>query len=136
MRVSAGSMGPGWGCTCPSALKDGQLATAMGRASLVRFEYRRTEEDGTLVFRAWTRPEDVYDVTYHPEKPGKVCKHAIACAAHLAGGWWTSALEELRKEQDECQATTKRLRLMERTVTRLQRKLQARPSGTSSKAGG
>lgn len=70
--VNAGTAGPGWGCTCPSQLKDDQVLKAMARASLVSFTYKRTEPDGTLVFQAWTDPESVYDVTYHPKKPGKL----------------------------------------------------------------
>ena len=72
MRVSAGSVGPGWGCTCVSSLKQNQILAAMDRASLVTVVYQKTEPDGTLVFKTWTDPENVYITTFNPGKPGKL----------------------------------------------------------------
>lgn len=44
----------------------------MGRASLVTVEYQKTEPDGTLVFRTFTDPKNVYVTTFNPAKPGKL----------------------------------------------------------------
>lgn len=103
MRVDAGSVGPGWGCTCVSSLRKNQILAAMARASLVTVEYQNTNPDGTFVFYAWTRPEDTYYVTYNPSKPGhKLCKHILACSAHIVGDWLTEGFQQLRKEMIEC----------------------------------
>ncbi len=71
-RVSAGSVGPGYGCTCPSSLRKEQILKAMARAALVHVEYQSAEADGTFVFHAWTDPENVYITTFNPAKPGKL----------------------------------------------------------------
>ena len=107
MRVSAGSVGPGWGCRCLSSLKSSQILAAMGRASLVTVEYQKAEPDGTLVFHTWTDPNNVYVTTFNPAKTGKICKHAIACSAYIVGPWLTKGLNQLRKEMHECQAIQK-----------------------------
>jgi len=63
-RVSAGTAGgPGWGCTCPSHLRVSQYHIALGRGSEVIWEHVRNDLDGTIVFRAWSDPQNAYDVT-------------------------------------------------------------------------
>ena len=123
MRVSAGSVGPGYGCTCYSSLKPDQILTAMARASLVHVEYQKAEPDGTLIFHTWTDPKNVYVTTFHSAKPGKVCKHGIACSAYLVGPWFTEGLNQLRKEMHECQTVRQKHRKAERLVERLRTKL-------------
>ena len=127
MRVSAGSVGPGYGCTCYSSLKPDQILTAMARASLVHVEYQKAEPDGTLIFHTWTDPKNVYVTTFHSAKPGKVCKHGIACSAYLVGPWFTEGLSQIRKELEECQTVKKEYC---KTVTRLEKQL-AQLSNTS-----
>ena len=122
-RVSASEIGPGWGCTCLSSLRPNQYVKALGRASEVQFEYRKTEPDGTLVFHAWTDPEEKYRVTFHRTKSGgKVCKHAIACASWIVGGWLKIALVNLRREQIECQRVRTEMRAVKGVVDRLYRR--------------
>ena len=130
MRVSAGSAGPGFGCQCPSSLKQEQILAAMGRAALVTIEYQKTEMDGTLVFRTWTDPENIYLTTFNPKKPGKICKHGIAVSAYIVGDWFTDGLTQLREEQAQCRQTKKDLKALQRMVIRLEKK-QAPPSDTS-----
>ena len=130
-RVSAGSVGPGIGCTCMSSLKPDQILTAMVRASEVQFIYRRTEPDGTLVFKAWTYPESIYTVTYNPSKQSyKLCKHTIAASAYIVGPWLTKGLNQLRKEMDECLTVRKELYKLQKDLIAAARAM-ARLSHTS-----
>ena len=116
-------------------MKAGQFAAAMGRASNVQFEYVKTEPDGTLVFKAWTR-EDRYEVTFSPTKPGfRICKHVMKCASHIVGDWLADAQDEIRKEQLECREMEREYKKAGRELARLRKKL-AKASVTSSKNGG
>jgi len=122
-RVSAGSAGPGYGCTCMSSLKPNQILSAMCRAAEVHVEYQKTESDGTLVFKTWTDPKNVYTTTFNPAKPGKVCKHAIACSAYIVGDWLTQGLTQIREENEQCQRTNAQLKATEKTVIRLEKRI-------------
>ena len=122
-RVSAGSAGPGYGCTCMSSLKPNQILSAMCRAAEVHVEYQKTESDGTLVFKTWTDPKNVYTTTFNPAKPGKVCKHAIRCAAYLVGDWLIEGFTQLRKEQQECLTVKKENQTLRKNLIAAARKM-------------
>ena len=131
MRVSAGTKEYlGWGCTCPSSLKETQILQGMARASAVMVKFQRQEIDGTKMWHAWTNPDNVYRVTFHPLKEGKRCKHAMACAADVVGDWLTEGFQQLRKEMEQCRRTKSQLKAAEKTTTRLQKRL-TKLSGTS-----
>jgi hypothetical protein len=89
--------GPGWGCSCrasrPGDPTPEQALAALARAADVTVEPVRTLPDGSMEFRAWTRPEDVYEVVYDPHREGWFCKHAVACSAFVAGSWLKAAME-------------------------------------------
>ena len=122
-RVSAGSAGPGYGCTCMSSLKPNQILSAMCRAAEVHVEYQKTESDGTLVFKTWTDPKNVYTTTFNPAKPGRICKHGIAASAYIVGSWLTQGLTQIREENERCQRTNAQLKATEKTVIRLEKRI-------------
>jgi len=120
--------GPGWGCNCRAfrlgepAPEKALAALALSAKRTVTVEFRREDGDGTLHFVAWTKPENRYNVTYDPHRPGGWCKHIIACLVHWAP-WHRRLALDAAEALEEIGRLTKEIKRLEREAKKRDREI-------------
>ena len=113
--------GPGWGCSCPApkAYPPERTLAVLTRAAYVDVELVKTHKNGVVEFLAWTQKDSQYVVTFSPTSATEnLCKHIVACAAHLVGDWLMNVCVQAGREDELAKEQGKRIRKLERRLKR------------------
>jgi hypothetical protein len=74
-------------------------------------------------WKAWTHPDNVYEVTFSPYSSGDgTCKHVLACAADLVGGQLKESYRLIGDLQTQCQLLEREVRKLDKKVLTLTQK--------------